>query len=382
MLVWALVVVAVLPAVFHWGAHATTGGFGRSLRVGIVYLIAFLICYAIYHREKLRIGRKRALALVFLVFLLTSTVNFMHKVTVDENLSFFPDRSNLQWQIWVQDATIDLSPSVLPHSYRFLPNAVVRWMQMGGIGYPAARNLYRLVFGLLLFYALYRYARLYTDYLGALIAMLLTAVIYPISFQQYAGQLTDPMSHLSFLLCFIFLQVGDFPSFLSAMLIGSLAKETVLAMAGYYVLFCRSEKTYRLRSMVVYIAAAVAYFGVRLLVLKGHVGYQAISGVPAEHVLLNWRSQPWRPLFLLTAGALLPFLVLGWKETPAVLKRLTFFLLPVLFVSNLVFGWLQETRNYMPLVFVLSVVAGRFLSAQFRSSTKTEVEWTASSAAR
>ena len=56
------------------------------------------------------------------------------------------------------------------------------------------------------------------------------------------------------------------------------------------------------------------------------------------------------------------FLVLGWKETPASLKRMALYLTPVLLISNVFFGWLYETRNYMPAVFVLAVIAGRYIS--------------------
>ena len=68
--------------------------------------------------------------------------------------------------------------------------------------------------------------------------------------------------------------------------------------------------------------------------------------------------------FLLTACALLPFLAWDWKQTAGSLKSLAFFLLPVLFVSSLLFSWLREARNYMPLVFVLAVSAGVISAGQ------------------
>jgi len=361
-----------LPAIFHWHAHVPTTGFGRSLRIGLVNLVAFLICYAIYRVEKRRMAWKRALALVFLIFLLTTLVNFMHKVVVDHGKNHFPDgTTNLQWQVQFHNAVIDLSPEVLPHSYRFLPNSIVRWMQLGGLDFEAARNAYRLMVGLLIFYALYRYALLYTNYLGAIIAMLLTAVIYPASFVHYAGQLTDPLSHLSFLLCFIFLQLEDFGFLVSVMLIGSLAKETVLAMAGFYVLFQRQEKKYLLKSIVACCSSVAAYFSVRLLVLGGKMGYRQISGPAFAHLYENWNLIEWRGLFFLTGGALLPFLALGWRETPRALKQQFFFWLPVILISSLFFSCLVEVRNFMPLVFVLSVVAGRFLSREFAQGTES-----------
>jgi hypothetical protein len=99
----------------------------------------------------------------------------------------------------------------IAHAARFLPNSVVRWLQLGGWNFPQARDLYRLLFGMLLFYSIYRYARVFTGHVGAIVAVLLTAAVYPISFQNYVGQLTDPMSHLSFVLAFLFIEREDFP---------------------------------------------------------------------------------------------------------------------------------------------------------------------------
>ena len=302
--------------------------------------------------------------IVFLVFLLTATVNQMHKTIVDFGVPHFKTQSNFQWQTGIENATINMAPEALPHSYRFLPNAIVRWMEIAGLSFDAARNLYRMYCGLLIFYALYRFALLYTSYVGAIIAMLLTAVIYPVSFIHYAGQLTDPLSHLSFLLCYIFLETQDFPLFLSSMLIGSLAKETVLALAGYYVIFSTKERGYPVKTLIACLSVPATYLGIRLLVLRATLGYRSVSGVGLEQVAKNWHEPLWRHLFLLTAGALVPFAVLGWKKTPRTLKHLVLFLFPMIFVSSLFFSWLVETRNFMPLVFVMAVIAGDFLSRE------------------
>ncbi|MDQ2843209.1 MAG: hypothetical protein M3Y72_19660 [Acidobacteriota bacterium] len=307
------------------------------------------------------------LVLVFLVFLLTSLTNDIHRYYVDRS-SIGSDISHLAWQVELQRLVIQLSPAVAPHSYRFLPNALVRWLEFLRVGFEPARDIYRLIVGLILFYAVYRYARLFTNYGGALIALLLAALIYPISFEYYLGQLTDPLSHLSFVLAFIFLETGDFAFLLTTILLGSLAKETVLAMAGYYVLFCRKDAHYPAKSVTLCLSSLATYFGVRFWVLHGAMQYKQVSGVTPAHVWINWRSGRWFPLFCLSVGALLPFLILAWKRTPAVLKQQVLFLLPVLFISGLFFSWLDETRNFMPLVFVLAVVAGNYLQSFMASS--------------
>jgi len=363
ILVWLLTAIAVLPLVFQWRVPPPRKEITPQFVIGLRYLLALGVCYWMYRVERKRLSRSQAMVVAYLVFALTIITNIVHHYFVDLN-AVFPNMSNLQWQELIQQIVMQLRPD--PYSYRFLPNCIVRWIELAGINFAAARDIYRLVFVLLLFYVMYRYARLYTNYVGAILSMVLVAAVYPVSFEHYAGQLTDPLSHLSFLLAFISLETGAFAAFLSTLLIGSMAKETVLALAGYYVLFCRSNPNYRLKAAVLCVAAALAYFGVRLPVQKGHMEYKQISGVSLDHVPINWAGTGVDPngrtLFAITAGAFLPFLLLGWKDTPRSLRSMTLFLLPVLFTSSLFFSWLHEARNYMPVVFVLAVVAARYLT--------------------
>jgi hypothetical protein len=50
------------------------------------------------------------------------------------------------------------------------------------------------------------------------------------------------MSHLSFILAFIFIETDQFVYLVLTVTIRCLAKETIIAMAGYYVLFRWREK--------------------------------------------------------------------------------------------------------------------------------------------
>ena len=132
---------------------------------------------------------------------------------------------------------IGLRPEVLPHSYRFLPNSLVRLFEQVTGDFSTARHTYRNLFGVLLFYALYRFSRLFLLHAGALFSLALWAMVSPVSYRYYLGQLTDPLSHLSFILAFIFIETEQFVYLLLTLTIGCLAKETVLVMAGYYALF-------------------------------------------------------------------------------------------------------------------------------------------------
>ncbi len=359
-IIWALAVFAVLPVIFH--VPAPPPRISRTaLAIQLGYVAAALICYCFYRIESPRLGRSGAIGLVFSVFLLTSIANHIHYVNVDHGRYFFAI-SNEGWQENLQNDVVRLSPEAVPHSYRFLPNGIVRWIQLGSVRFDVARDVFRLLSGLLLFYSIYRYARLYTNHVGGILAMLLVSVVYPVSLELYAGQLTDPLSYLSFVLAFIFLETEDFPFLLTTLLIGSLAKETVLALFGYYILFCRKERNYGIKASVLSVASLVVYFGVRMYVLKGTIQYKEVSGVSSGHILLNWQGLDWPVLFVLTGCAYLPFLVIGWKKIPLSLKRMVFFLLPVLFISSLLFSWLSESRNFMPLVFVLAAVTARYFT--------------------
>ena len=329
-----------------------------------------LLGLVFYRLEAVGRRNRYALTVVLLVFLLTAFTEYTHHFLVDLG-NYFQTTTTVAWQRGVQDAVVRLDPVALPHSYRFLPNAIVFWMQIAGVNFRLASAIYRSLFMLVLFYSLYRFGRMFTNHLGALLAMLLVALVYPVSFVAYAGQLTDPISHLSFLLAFIFLEADEFWFFLSALLIGSLAKETVLGMLGFYLLFERKKPGYVWKAPGVVATCLGAYFAVRTFVLHGAMKYSQVSGVDRAWILTNLKDIIWLPHMLVTLCAYLPFLVLGWKDTPLMLKRLVFYLLPLVLVSSLLFSWLDEARNYMPLVFVLAVVAGRYLAAQTKDAGST-----------
>lgn len=371
--IWVLTAIALLPVFFHWMPPVPVASHAAHLQLDLAYLCAVAICFWMYRSELKRLSRGQAQTLVFLVFILTSVTNNVHRNYVDHS-SIFASTSNLAWQIDLQNQVMRLSPAVAPHSYRFLPNAIVRWMELFRMSYESARDVYRLILGILLFYATYRYARLFTSYGGAVLALLLVTVIYPVSFEYSAGQLTDPLSHLSFVLAFIFLETGDFALLLTTLLIGSLAKETVLAMAGYYVLFCRRDRGYAWKATTLCVSVLAFYLAVRAFVLHGSAGYryEQVSGVAPAHVWANLGSGRWQGLLLLTVGSLVPFLVLGWKRTARSLKQQAIFLFPVLFISGTLFSWLFETRNFMPLVFVLAMAAGNYFSQLFAEGSGGE----------
>jgi hypothetical protein len=234
---------------------------------------------------------------------------------------------------------------------------VVRLFEQVTGDFSLARDTYRNLFGVLLFYTLYRFARLFLLHGGALFSLALWTAVCTVSFRYYLGQLTDPISHLSFILAFIFIETEQFVYLVLTLMIGCLAKETVLAMVGYYALFRWREKSYLLKLIILVAGSLAVYLGARAWVLHGVPDYAQISGVAFDHVLRNWADYPWSvPAFLYTVGIFVPFVIAGWRKSPWRLRSLALYLFPVLLVSSLFFSWLWETRNFMPLVAILVVL--------------------------
>jgi hypothetical protein len=359
---WGMAIVAILPVVFRWEPPAPAAGWSLAARTAIGYGFALLIAYCIYRVESVRLAGREAVLLVSFLVVLTAIANQTHYRFVDHGANYFQDQSNTEWQVALHARVMRLDTGVLPHSFRFLPNAVVRWMEFAGLDYERARDVYRTLAGLVLFYALYRFARFFTTHGGAMTAVALVAMVIPVSYEYYAGQLTDPLSHLSFVLAFTFLETGDFGYLLTTILIGALAKESVLAMAAYYALFCGNDRRHWRKAIALGAASAAIYLGVRSWVLRGVMQYNQVSGTNLRFIWSNFREGHWVQVSILTIGAFSPFLVLDWKEAPSSLKRLVLYLVPVLVLSSLLFSWLRESRNYMPVVFVMAVIAARHLA--------------------
>jgi hypothetical protein len=73
-----------------------------------------------------------------------------------------------------------------------------------------------------------------------------------------------------------------------------------------------------------------------------------------------WSSVPLYENYLqpmLFVGLFLPFILRGWHQADRRLQAVYVALAPLLVASNLCFGWLYESRNYLPLVPVQATLA-------------------------
>jgi hypothetical protein len=168
----------LLPIVFPWQPRSSVSG--TTIQSFMLYglpAVVVLLCY----RLDTRIIRQEKFQALFLGVMLCSVTNSLHFTIVDGTAHYFGTPSNVDWQKGLHSMVLRLSPGVIPHSYRFLPDGMVRLFEMITGQFESARDTYRNTFGILLFYALYRFGRQHLTHLGALMAMLLWAVCYPIS---------------------------------------------------------------------------------------------------------------------------------------------------------------------------------------------------------
>lgn len=352
--------IALLPVFLHLPAPPAEGA-----GTAFLYLPALLAAVACYLFCRPFSKKETAEALLVCVALSFLT-NYLHSWLVD--VAPGAPASPLEWQVGLHNSVIALRPDVLPHSYRFLPNSLVRLFEQVTGDFASARDSYRNLFGVLLFFAVYRFARLFLLHGGALFALALWTAVSPVSFRYYLGQLTDPLSHLSFVLAFIFIETRQFVYLLLTLAIGCLAKETVIAMAGYYAIRRFRERSDWAKIATLALVSLAVYLAARIWVLQGAPRYADISGVALDHVKTNLADYSWWTWALLySVGIFIPSVAASWSKQPASLQSLALYLLPVIAISSLFFSWLWETRNFMPLVAVFATMTAYHLMPRERA---------------
>ena len=115
-------------------------------------------------------------------------------------------------------------------------------------------------------------------------------------------------------------------------------------------------------------AACMAAFLAARLPYGWYPGYEKINGTERLMVLDNlgigeryytsaaplWQNYVQPALFVLP---FVPFIAWGWRRLDSRLKAMCLTLTPLLLLSNLCFGWMYESRNYVPLVPLLATAA-------------------------
>ncbi len=291
---------------------------------------------------------------------LAAWMTLMHGIEVDR----YPVPRQWQENIYLQQFN---GRYEAPHNYRPLPHGFVCLVEHLTHNWGFAGISYRWFFTVWFLWASYQLARRYLHPNRALLVLVPLALLYPLSILRYWGQLTDPLSHTLFVLAFLYL-LEDRPLALAAALaLGIFAKETAVIVAPAY-LACYWRRGMRAWLITAALGAVcvAAYLAARLplgwvpgerningagIVIAANLGYphpRAVLTVPLWENLLH-------PLVFI--GGFIPFIVRRWRDIHPHLRTLFLVVTPLLLVSNLCFGWLYESRNYMPLVPLLATMA-------------------------
>jgi len=330
--------------------------------VSTLALVLFLMGIMLLARAKLdESGEPHATAKIVLFAALAALMTFLHWIEVDQH-----DEAH-EWQTnsYVKILNHDYEA---PHNYRPLPYGLVRLLERITHDWTFACVSYRWFFTFWFVWASYRLARRFLDPRRALTTLIPLVLLYPLSIARYAGQLTDPVSHALFILAFLYL-LEDRPIALAvALALGVAAKETVAIVAPAY-LACYWRRG--LRSWLITVglgmACVAAFLATRVPLGWSGGSYENINGSGlmigtnlgfgepiANRIPPLWENYLHVFLFV---GIFLPPIAWRWRVLDLCLRNLCLVVTPLLLFSNVCFGWLYESRNYMPLVPLLATMA-------------------------
>jgi hypothetical protein len=258
-----------------------------------------------------------------------------------------------------------------PHLFRALPYGFARSLERFTGDWAFACVAYRWFFTYWFIWGCYRFARLWHPAALALLTLIPIGVLYPLSVAYYWGQLTDPLSHALLVFALVW-TVRDRTALLGASLaLGVLAKETaVLMVPVYWLCYWRGGLRPLLRAAGLGLVCVAAFLAARLP-FAWTLGYDKINGTQGLMILDNlgfprppdWPYQPGAPVYQLYLQPALfvlpfvPFIAWGWQRIDYRLRVMCLTLTPLLLASNLCFGWMYESRNYMPLLPLLGTAA-------------------------
>jgi hypothetical protein len=267
-----------------------------------------------------------------------------------------------------------------PHRYRPLPYGFVRLLEWVTHDWSFSCLAYRFFFNYWLLWAWHRFACLFHAPRRAALTLLPFLLYYPLSIALYRGQLTDPLSHTLFVLGFLYI-FEDRPLALAAALaLGIVAKETAVLLVPCW-LVCHLRGGWRawITTAALGAAATAAFLAARLsfgwqpgakemngagLMIGTNLGLGepgAYTGVP---LIVNYLHP------LLFVAPFVPPIAWQWRRIDVRLRLVAATLTPLLLVSNLCFGWLYESRNYVPLLPLFTTMA---LPVRRPSSTRAQL---------
>lgn len=335
-----------------------------------VSLVAF--CYQIEIGLSGSDKNRLFMILVFISLLLVD----IHIVYIDipSHLSsqYWMSITNAEWQSVMHYQIMTSNPERIPYVYRFLPNSIVSLMTFFTDDFEYSKMMYRESFMFLLLFSIYYYGKIYYNHAVALVTVLFYAVVYPISIREYAGQLVDPMSHLSFVLAFIFIELDIFLYLFCTIMIGIMAKETIILMSVYYLLKKILKRQPVYKALFLLACGVTMVFGIRYMIVHdfkmNKVTDDSMSFIVNAN--LSQFSRWWRQI-LFTVGIFVPFVTLSWRQSERQVKYLVLFLLPILLMIHSMISSLTETRNLVPVVIPMALLTANYLLTSLREEKIT-----------
>jgi hypothetical protein len=276
---------------------------------------------------------------------------------------------NRRWQSQVYFGIFN-GTAEAPHQFRPLPYGFARSLERLCGDWLFACLAYRWLFTTWFLWATYRLARIVHGPKASLAVALLLTPFYPLSVQYYAGQLTDPMSHALFILAFIYVCTDQWLVLGLALALGVMAKETVVLMVPAY-LACYWRGGIRALGQTAFLGVmcTLAFLAVRLPLgwrfsnesINGTVGLMITSNLGIGQPLYISTTPIWQNYVhpVVFVGLFVPIFAIRWKTLDPRFRTLIVVVVPLLLASSLCFGWLYESRNYMPVLPLLLTMAIR-----------------------
>jgi hypothetical protein len=356
------------------GAYASEATRLESIGLVAAVMVIIIVWRASLDRNDNPAAIRRAVVFMALAALLTA----VHYTIVDTQ-AVDPERFPyvLSWQrgnyLAVLGGALE-GPGIsyVPHVYRPLPYGFTRTIELVTGNWRFACLAYRFFFTYWVLWAMQRFGEMFlpSGRAGWIIAVYV--VLYPLSIWYYSGQLTDPLSHFLFILSMILIVEDWWPELALALGLGVLAKETALLLVvAYFACHYRQGRVVWRRTAVLGLIGIAAYFAVRL-----HVGWVPdLRSINSNTVLmirsnLGLPGRQYKSIAPLWQNYLNPILFVivwlapamaKWRAIDAKLKAMAIVLVPLMLGVNLCFGWLYESRNYVPLLplLVTMALAGR-----------------------
>jgi hypothetical protein len=255
-----------------------------------------------------------------------------------------------------------------PHQYRLLPYGFVRGLEGATGDFWFSCVAYRWFFSFWFLYAAWRFALLFLPECWAWLVVAPIVLLYPLSAKHYYGQLTDPLSHALFAFSLIYIVQERWLSLAVALALGVPAKETAMLLVPAYFTCAWRRGISAWIETTALAAVSVAAFFLARLPLGWLPGYGSINGTEGLMIAANLapRTTPYAGAVpvpdnyvhpLLFVGIFLPSIAWSWRALDRRLRMMFLVLVPLLLLSNLVFGWMHESRNYMPLLPLLGTMA-------------------------